>query len=92
MYTNGDYVDVISSMVIKLIKKGSSGIFNVGTQPKTIYELALKSSNILPIFKPDYVPGNTIMNLDKLNNEIEVSQAGVRFLRSDNTPIVQGII
>ena len=70
MYTNGDYVDVISSMVIKLINKGSSGIFNVGTRPKTIYELALESSNILPIFKPDYVPGNTIMNIDKFNNEI----------------------
>ena len=30
--------------------------------------------------------------LRRINNQIEVSQAGVRFLRSDNTPIVQGII
>jgi hypothetical protein len=30
--------------------------------------------------------------LRRTYNEIEVSQSGVRFIRSDNTPIVQGII
>ena len=30
--------------------------------------------------------------LRRINNEIEVSQAGVRFIRTDNTPIIPGII
>lgn len=37
---NFDYVDVISSLIIKLIEKNASGVFNVGTEKKTMLELA----------------------------------------------------
>jgi len=66
--TNGDYVDVISKMVISLIKSNQTGIFNVGTEPKSIFELALKTKNVEPISKPVWVPSDTTMNLKKINN------------------------
>jgi dTDP-4-dehydrorhamnose reductase len=68
--TNGDYVNIIAELVINLINKNSSGVFNVGTDEKSIYDLALKTKNVTPCFKPDYVPYDTTMCLDKLKKEI----------------------
>ena len=68
---NFDYVDVISSLICKLIKTEQSGLFNVGTEIKTMHELA-KSTNPLvnKSFTPSYVPTNTSMNIDKIKNII----------------------
>jgi dTDP-4-dehydrorhamnose reductase len=66
--TNCDYTNVISSLVIDLINKGADGIFNVGTEEKSLYELALKTKSVKSIKKPYYVPNNTTMNLNKLKN------------------------
>jgi len=52
-----------------LIDKDASGIFNVGTDLKSIYELSkLTNENIIPILKPIGVPSNVSMNINKLNN------------------------
>ena len=72
MKTNGDYVNVISSLVIQLILNDSVGVFNVGTEEKTIYELALKTKNVVPILKPIGVPSNTLMNLTKIKKELNI--------------------
>lgn len=64
--TNGDYVTVISKLVISLIKNNSIGVFNVGTEEKSIYELALQTKQVDPIKRPDHVPYDTTMCLDKL--------------------------
>lgn len=68
---NFDYVDVISDLIIKLIKKGSNGVFNVGTERKTIYDLANQTKKVKPIQSPDYVPKNISMNLKKLKEELK---------------------
>lgn len=69
--TNCDYVDVIASLVIKLIKKQCEGIYNVGTEVKTMYELAKQTSpDVLPTLKPAGVPDDTTMDLSKLHNII----------------------
>lgn len=68
--TNCDYVDVISELVVKLINNGANGIYNVGTKTKSIYDLALMTKVVEPINKPEYVPENTTMSLDRLNNTI----------------------
>lgn len=68
MNTNGDYVDVISKLVVDLIDKNCSGVFNVGTELKTIYNLAVKTKkDVTMINKPSFVPNDTSMCLDKLN-------------------------
>lgn len=65
--TNGDLVDKISDLIIKLITGKGSGVFNVGTAAKTIYEMAFESKTT-PVSAPSYVPRDTTMKLEKLNN------------------------
>jgi nucleoside-diphosphate-sugar epimerase len=62
--TSGDTVDKIAELIIKLINKGASGVFNVGTGSKYLYNLA-PNSIVAPT--PNHVPKDTRMNLDKLN-------------------------
>jgi dTDP-4-dehydrorhamnose reductase len=71
MFGNFDYVDKIAGNIIKLIDRKCSGVYNVGTGLKSIYNMALETNkNVKPILKPTSVPNNTTMNLDKLNKEI----------------------
>ena len=60
---------MIAELIIKLIKSKASGIYNVGTELKSVYNLACKSKkNIIPSLKPDDVPSNTSINLNKLKS------------------------
>jgi dTDP-4-dehydrorhamnose reductase len=45
---NFDYTDKIAELIIKLIKNKASGVYNVGTETKDVYELAKQT-------KPDVV-------------------------------------
>lgn len=67
---NFDYIDKISSLIIKLIQINANGIYNVGTELKSIYTLAKTTSNVRPSLKYKDVPSNTSMNITKLNNTI----------------------
>ena len=70
-YTNADYVDVISGLIIKLIKKDAIGIVNVGTEPKTMYQLAkITNINVEPSNTPEHIPNNLIMDLRKMKKWI----------------------
>jgi len=69
---NFDYVDVISDLIVKLIKKKALGVYNVGTEIKSYYELAkqtvkdcelMNNTNINP-------PPNITMNINKMKNTI----------------------
>jgi hypothetical protein len=63
---NFDYVDKISSIIIKLINEDRLGVYNVGTETKNMYELAKQTKEVSPINSPIHVPKNTSMSLDKL--------------------------
>jgi hypothetical protein len=63
---NFDYVDKISSIIIKLINEDRFGVYNVGTETKNMYELAKQTKEVTPINSPRHVPKNTSMSLDKL--------------------------
>ena len=65
---NFDYVDSISSLIIKLIKEGSNGVYNVGTETKTMFELASITNTVTPSNSPNHVPKNTTMSLHKIKN------------------------
>jgi len=41
---NFDYVDVITSRIIKLIEGNANGVFNIGTERKSMYDLAQKTN------------------------------------------------
>jgi nucleoside-diphosphate-sugar epimerase len=68
---NFDYIDTISSLVIDMINSKISGVYNVGTEMKSVYQLALKTKkNIKPIISPDNVPKNTSMNISRMKNSL----------------------
>jgi dTDP-4-dehydrorhamnose reductase len=67
--TNADYTPVISELVIKLIEGDAEGVYNVGTEKKTIYELASRTNkNVKEIFSPPHVPKDISMNISKMEN------------------------
>jgi len=69
---NFDYVNIIAQMISQLIQSNASGTFNVGTQLKSMFTLAQQTNKeVLPTKKANnLVPGDTIMNLDKLNKHL----------------------
>jgi len=67
---NFDYVDVISKLIVKLINKGLYGLYNVGTETKTMYELASKTRKVSKSFSPTHIPKNTSMDINKLINDL----------------------
>ena len=67
---NFDYVDVIVDLIIKMVNKDLNGVYNVGTETKTMYELAKQTKDVGEACRPDYVPMSTSMNIDKLKNDL----------------------
>ncbi len=71
---NFDYVNVIASLIVKLVEKNVTGLFNVGTDAKTIYELALKTNpNVKPTdeFIDDTTPKNVTMDCSKMKKFLD---------------------
>ena len=65
---NFDYVNVIASIIVDLVKHNEKGIYNVGTELKLMLDLAQRTKKDVELcLKFDKVPGNTTMNLSKLN-------------------------
>ena len=59
--------------MIDLIKKDGQGIYNLGTEVKTMYELAKRTkSNVEPEFKllDNTTPDNVVMDVSKLNTTL----------------------
>ena len=67
---NFDYVSIIAKIIIDLVKSKSTGLFNIGTELKTMYDLAKRTNpNVGPIINTDNkIPKNVSMNINKLNN------------------------
>lgn len=66
---NFDYVDVIASLIIQLINKNAVGVYNVGTEEKTIYELAIRTKpDVIKSFEVlhETMPKNIVMDLSKM--------------------------
>jgi dTDP-4-dehydrorhamnose reductase len=65
---NFDYVDVISKLIITLIGHGACGVYNVGTNKKTMYKLASMTRSDLSFREPihEKMPKDISMNITKL--------------------------
>ena len=71
---NFDYVDVIAKKIVQLIRQNASGVFNVGTQMKSIYDLALETRpDIKPADKKihETMPEDVTMNIEKMTKFLE---------------------
>ena len=70
---NFDYVDKIGELIIKLIESDASGIYNVGTERKSMFDLALQTNpEVIPTIELFHssTPTDLSMDLTKLNNFI----------------------
>lgn len=66
---NFDYVDRIAEAIVKLINSNASGTYNVGTELKSVYDLARRTTeDVRASLSPPSTPANTQMNLDKFNS------------------------
>ena len=71
---NFDYIDVVSKIYIDLIEGNAQGIYNVGTELKTMYDLAKQSrDDVVPTNEKfhDTMPLDISMDLKKLKKFYE---------------------
>jgi len=47
-----------------------SGVYNVGTEVKTMFDLANETNVVEPSFTPSHVPNNLSMDLTKLKSSL----------------------
>ena len=67
---NFDYVNVIAAGIISLINKNSVGLYNVGTETKTIYELAKETRpDVKEGLRRGWMPKDIRMNCTKFKNK-----------------------
>ncbi len=68
---NFDYANVIAKKIVRLVRKNEQGTYNVGTELKSMIELAERTSyDVESSYKPDHIPSDVSMDLSKLNNAI----------------------
>jgi dTDP-4-dehydrorhamnose reductase len=60
---NFDYVDIMVTLITQLIEKEATGLYNVGTELKTMFDL---SNGGKSDFAPTNTPKNVSMNVNKL--------------------------
>ena len=66
---NFDYTSVITELIIKLINNNAVGVYNVGTELKTMFDLAKKTKkDVVSVINKNHhtTPDNVSMNLEKL--------------------------
>jgi len=69
---NFDYVDNIAELLIQLINNDCSGVYNVGTSIKSMFNLATNTrAGVEPSLKPSHVPADVTMDITKLKNIIK---------------------
>lgn len=65
---NFDYTHKIAELIIKLINANESGVYHVGTETKSIYDLVHTDfPNVIPTNVPNGYPKDTSFSIDKLN-------------------------
>lgn len=67
---NFDYVDTIATLIIDCVNKDLSGVYNVGTDVKTMFDLANETNVVESSFTPSHVPNNLSMDLTKLKSSL----------------------
>lgn len=74
-YGSFDYVDIIAELIVGLITVEATGVYNVGTHPKSIFELAKKTkTDVIPIQAPKDIPVYSIMNVEKMKKSLNNNQ------------------
>jgi len=71
---NFDYVDKIAELMIRIIERDVTGVYNIGTELKSIYDLAVKTNpNAEPSLALESVPKNISMSVSKMKRDLSKS-------------------
>jgi len=73
---NIDYSDTISKLIIELIRKECSGLYNVGTETKTLFDLGKQTKpDIMPLFKLVHktTPKDVTMDISKFKKKLQIT-------------------
>jgi dTDP-4-dehydrorhamnose reductase len=68
---NFDYSDKIADLIIQSIRLKLCGLYNIGTETKTMFDLASRTKNVKFSFSPPNVPKNISMDISKFKKEID---------------------
>jgi dTDP-4-dehydrorhamnose reductase len=64
---NFDYPDTIAEIVISMVINGATGVYNIGTPTKSMFDLAKRSNrNVKAAIAPDHFPKDVTMDLTKM--------------------------
>ena len=66
---NFDYVDVLAKQMIELINENRTGIWNIGTEFKSVYELAIQTRKVVDFSYSNQLP-IIEMDLSKFKNRV----------------------
>jgi len=67
VYGNFDYTDKIAEIIIKMVNKDIKGLYNIGTEAKNMYDLAVQTNpEVTPTTSMvNRIPKCVLMNLEK---------------------------
>lgn len=67
---NFDYVNIIAGLIVQLINKDAKGVFNVGTEKKSMYDLAMMSRKFVGKTGKNnpLMPEDISMDVSKMEN------------------------
>jgi dTDP-4-dehydrorhamnose reductase len=69
---NFDYPDALAEIFVDLIRYGATGLYNIGTEDKSVYELALQTNDsVEPCEAPDHFPKDLRMDLTKMKQFLD---------------------
>jgi len=72
VYGNFDYPDAIAEILIKMVKSNASGLYNIGTPTKSMFDLAKKTKpEVLEAIAPDHFPKDVTMDLTKMEKHLQ---------------------
>lgn len=72
VYGNFDYPDVIAEILVEMVRSNATGLYNIGTQTKSMFDLAkITKPGVLESIAPDHFPKDITMNLSKMEKHLE---------------------
>lgn len=72
VYGNFDYPDVIAEILVEMVRSNATGLYNIGTQTKSMFDLAKKTKpGVHESIAPDHFPKDITMNLSKMEKHLK---------------------
>jgi dTDP-4-dehydrorhamnose reductase len=72
LYGNFDYPDIIADIVIDMVSSGATGLYNIGTPKKSMFDLAQQTKpDVKEAQAPAQFPTDVTMDLTKMNKWLE---------------------